>query len=107
MIYPRFENAADILAAIQSGMQTLNAAQYCIEESRDLAIGFAISKAKAGDIVLIAGKGHEDYQEVAGVKTPFSDMAVAREKLNAFDSSNEKLNTFSQTHFSNNKGVTQ
>lgn len=94
---PRFENAADILSAIQSGMQTLNMTQYCIEENRDLAIALAISKAKTGDIVLIAGKGHEDYQEVTGVKTPFSDMAVAR----------EKLNVFSQAHFSNNKGVTQ
>ena len=45
------------------------------------AITGAIARARAGDIVLVAGKGHEDYQEVAGVKHPFDDTVVAREAL--------------------------
>ncbi|MDP4609034.1 MAG: UDP-N-acetylmuramoyl-L-alanyl-D-glutamate--2,6-diaminopimelate ligase [Burkholderiaceae bacterium] len=48
---------------------------------RAQAIAMAVAKAGAGDVVLIAGKGHEDYQEVAGVRTPFSDVQVARAAL--------------------------
>jgi UDP-N-acetylmuramoyl-L-alanyl-D-glutamate--2,6-diaminopimelate ligase len=41
----------------------------------------AIAQARPGDVVLIAGKGHEAYQEVAGVKRPFDDLAEARRAL--------------------------
>ena len=50
---------------------------------RRAAITRAINSAGADDIVLIAGKGHENYQEVAGVKHDFDDMAVARSVLEA------------------------
>jgi UDP-N-acetylmuramoyl-L-alanyl-D-glutamate--2,6-diaminopimelate ligase len=40
-----------------------------------------VREAEAGDVVLLAGKGHEDYQETAGVKRPFSDVAEARAML--------------------------
>jgi UDP-N-acetylmuramyl tripeptide synthase len=50
-------------------------------EDRAQAIGHAIAQAEANDVVLIAGKGHEDTQEVAGVKRPFQDAAVARAAL--------------------------
>ena len=50
-------------------------------EALGAAIAEAIAEADAGDIVLIAGKGHETYQEVDGVKTPFDDRAVAGECL--------------------------
>ena len=50
---------------------------------RRAAIARAIGDATADDIVLVAGKGHETYQEVAGVKHAFDDMAVARELLEA------------------------
>jgi UDP-N-acetylmuramyl tripeptide synthase len=53
---------------------------------RAQAIAMAIAKAGAGDVVLIAGKGHEDYQEVAGVRTPFSDVQVARAALRSLRS---------------------
>ena len=43
----------------------------------------AIAQAGAGDVLLIAGKGHETYQEVAGAKRPFDDMQVARAALEA------------------------
>jgi UDP-N-acetylmuramoyl-L-alanyl-D-glutamate--2,6-diaminopimelate ligase len=45
------------------------------------AIAFAVASAKAGDLVLVAGKGHEPYQEIAGVKRPFSDVEEARAAL--------------------------
>ena len=50
-------------------------------EDRKEAIGHAIHQAKPGDVVLIAGKGHEDYQIIGTVKTPFSDLQVAVEAL--------------------------
>ena len=55
-----------------------------IEVDRTQAIMKAIAEAVVGDIVLIAGKGHENYQEIAGVKTPFSDEAVAKKALAQF-----------------------
>ena len=92
---PRDENPLTIIAEIVA----TQASSFLIEADRETAITRAIAIAKAGDIVLIAGKGHEDYQEIAGVKVPFSDMAVVEEKLNSFAISGEKLNGFSQTHF--------
>ena len=50
-------------------------------EDRRAAIGHAVKDADARDVVLIAGKGHEDYQEVAGERLPFSDMAQAQSAL--------------------------
>ena len=47
------------------------------EPDRAAAIGLALQEADVRDVVLIAGKGHEDYQETAGVRQPFSDMAHA------------------------------
>ena len=50
---------------------------------RDEAIATAIAAANPGDVVLIAGKGHEEYQEVAGRRLPFSDVQCARLALAA------------------------
>jgi UDP-N-acetylmuramoyl-L-alanyl-D-glutamate--2,6-diaminopimelate ligase len=55
-----------------------------VEPDRARAIFEAIGGARQGDVVLIAGKGHEDYQEVAGERLPFSDVAVARKALAAW-----------------------
>ena len=55
-----------------------------IEPDRARAIFEAIGGAHQGDVVLIAGKGHEDYQEVAGERLPFSDVAVAKKALEAW-----------------------
>jgi UDP-N-acetylmuramoyl-L-alanyl-D-glutamate--2,6-diaminopimelate ligase len=49
-----------------------------------LAFAAAIAAAAPQDVVLIAGKGHEDYQEIAGQRIPFSDVAVAVEALAAW-----------------------
>jgi UDP-N-acetylmuramoyl-L-alanyl-D-glutamate--2,6-diaminopimelate ligase len=53
-------------------------------EDREQAIATAINTAQAADTVLIAGKGHEDYQEIKGVKYPFSDIEVAQRSLQAW-----------------------
>lgn len=71
---PRSENPNDIANQIVSALTR----SYTIEPDRAKAINLAIKGAQAGDIVLVAGKGHEDYQEVAGVKLPFSDFLVAK-----------------------------
>ena len=77
---PRSENPGDIIAAVVSGMDD----RYRIIEDREQAIVLAIKTAQLADTVLIAGKGHEDYQEIKGVKYPFSDIEVARRSLQAW-----------------------
>ena len=52
-----------------------------VEVDRTRAVRLAIGGGGAGDVVLIAGKGHEDYQEVAGRRVPYSDAEAAREAL--------------------------
>lgn len=73
---PRTEAPARILADIAAA-----APGAAVIEAREAAIRAAIAEAGAHDIVLIAGKGHEDYQEVNGVRRPFSDVAEARAAL--------------------------
>ena len=75
---PRNEEPHDIIAAIVSGMGKWN---YQIIEDRAQAIEQAIGLARAADTVLVAGKGHEPYQEIKGVKYPFSDIEVAQRAL--------------------------
>lgn len=70
---PRNEQPRDIIDDIVSGM----GANYHIIEDRAAAIDYAINHAQPDDVVLIAGKGHEPYQEIDGVRFPFSDGEVA------------------------------
>ena len=72
---PRGESAYKIIADIRSG---LSKEPYLSEVDRAQAIKRALREAQATDVVLIAGKGHEEYQEVAGLRQPFSDVEVAR-----------------------------
>lgn len=76
---PRSENPASIIAQVVSGIDKA----YVAEADRATAIKHAVQSARSGDIVLVAGKGHEDYQEIAGVKMPFSDAAVVLAALGA------------------------
>lgn len=81
---PRSEDAHTILDAICEGFDTArggSGAPALVEADRAAAIASAISQAKPGDLVLIAGKGHEDYQLVGTEMRPFSDIAVARAAL--------------------------
>ena len=61
----------------------LQAAPAALIEDRAAAIAHAVGRAAPQDVVLVAGKGHEDYQEIAGQKLPFSDVAHARAALAA------------------------
>ncbi|MGN6281536.1 UDP-N-acetylmuramoyl-L-alanyl-D-glutamate--2,6-diaminopimelate ligase [Frateuria sp.] len=74
---PRGEDGGAIVTQIRAGMRHPAA----IERDRAAAIGMAIAQAGADDVVLIAGKGHETYQEGAAGKRPFDDLAVARAAL--------------------------
>jgi UDP-N-acetylmuramoyl-L-alanyl-D-glutamate--2,6-diaminopimelate ligase len=78
---PRSEDPAHILHQVLQG--TIAGETVRVEPDRAAAIALALAEADAADVVLIAGKGHEDYQEVAGVRRPFSDMAQARVALQA------------------------
>ena len=78
---PRHEEPAGILAAVVAGM-TGGLPPRVIEDRRQ-AIHWAVQQAQPGDVVLIAGKGHEDYQEIAGVRHPFDDVVEARAALQA------------------------
>ena len=79
---PRTEDPDEIIAQIVSNLP--HDTQYvCISERRD-AIHHAIATAKSGDVVVIAGKGHEDYQEIHGERFPFDDTVVASEILESF-----------------------
>jgi UDP-N-acetylmuramoyl-L-alanyl-D-glutamate--2,6-diaminopimelate ligase len=78
---PRTEAPEVIIAMIQAGV---DGARPCsIEPDRAQAIRQTLARASAGDIVLIAGKGHEDYQEINGQRRPFSDQQVAQQALAA------------------------
>ena len=71
---PRSENNAVIIEDILTGISEQE--KVHIEHDRKLAITYAITHAKATDIILVAGKGHEQYQDVMGVKQPFSDAEI-------------------------------
>jgi UDP-N-acetylmuramoyl-L-alanyl-D-glutamate--2,6-diaminopimelate ligase len=71
---PRGEEPLAIISQIEKGIP----GRHEVEADRARAIAGVIAAADPNDVVLIAGKGHEDYQEIAGRRTPFSDAAVAR-----------------------------
>lgn len=73
---PRSEDPGAILEDVLAGLSDRRA--VVVEPDREAAIRLAVDGARPGDAVLIAGKGHETWQEIAGVKHPFDDVAVAR-----------------------------
>ncbi|MCX7868750.1 MAG: UDP-N-acetylmuramoyl-L-alanyl-D-glutamate--2,6-diaminopimelate ligase, partial [Terrimicrobiaceae bacterium] len=77
---PRGEDPAAILAEMRPGLRA-GRGEEIVERAE--AIRRAVAMAGAGDIVLIAGKGHEKYQEAHGVRTPFDDVSVARNAIEA------------------------
>ncbi len=76
---PRSEVPEDIICDMQAGVKPEDAGRVESITDRREAINHAISMAKPGDIVLIAGKGHENYQEINGVKHHFDDKEVVHE----------------------------
>ena len=80
---PRFEDPAEIIHDMQQGLDdAMGATALSIVDRRE-AIRTAAILARPGDVVLVAGKGHEDYQEIQGVKHHFDDREVVAETLKA------------------------
>jgi len=77
---PRYEDPMAILAAIETGIKPTGAKYEMIENRRE-AIRQAMEIAVGGDIIVLAGKGHETYQEIEGVKHPFDEKVVVSELL--------------------------
>lgn len=72
---PRFEDPRKIMEDIREGIEKTGG-DFCMVEDRREAISFALSEARQGDVVLIAGKGHETYQEIRGVKYHMDDREL-------------------------------
>ena len=71
---PRGEDPMTIIGQVMEGIPSGRAEAI---EDRQVAIFSAVHHARAGDVVLLAGKGHETYQEIAGTRHPFNDREVA------------------------------
>jgi UDP-N-acetylmuramoyl-L-alanyl-D-glutamate--2,6-diaminopimelate ligase len=78
---PRSEDPEEILNQMQKGINPVDAKKTLRITDRKEAIRTACSLAKQGDIILVAGKGHEKYQEIKGVKHPFDDFEILKETL--------------------------
>lgn len=78
---PRFEDPYVILEEMEAGVEPQNAMKTLLIEDRKQAIKAACLEAKPGDIILIAGKGHETYQEIKGVRSDFNDLVIVQEFL--------------------------
>lgn len=78
---PRTEKPQDIINEIVAGFENPHSSKITVEPDRKKAIALAVKTAGKDDIVLIAGKGHEDYQIIGKQKFPFSDKTIAQEYL--------------------------
>ena len=84
---PRFEDPMRILEAIERGIEPTGA-RYEVIENRREAIRQAMEMAVGGDIIVLAGKGHETYQDIAGVKHPFDEKRIVAELLEEMKQNN-------------------
>ncbi len=75
---PRFEEPMDIIEDILVGVRKSNGKYVTVPDRKD-AIRYAIQNAKDGDVIVLAGKGHEDYQEIKGVKYPMDERVLIQE----------------------------
>jgi len=82
---PRNEEPMQIIRDMESGVPVNHRRKYVCIADRKEAIKTACSIAEYGDIILVAGKGHEKYQEIEGVKYPFDDKVVLQEMFNLFE----------------------
>jgi UDP-N-acetylmuramoyl-L-alanyl-D-glutamate--2,6-diaminopimelate ligase len=83
---PRSEDPEQILLEMMQGVEIHQRRKAIKITNRAEAIAAAVAMAQTGDIILIAGKGHENYQEIQGVKHPFNDMEVLRHNLEKSES---------------------
>ena len=77
---PRFEEPQDIIDDIKTGIEKTDG-KYVEICDRKEAIAYAIKNGEAGDIIVLAGKGHEDYQEIKGVKYPMDERDLISDVL--------------------------
>lgn len=77
---PRTEDPESILRSIEAGMKKTQG-QYVVIENRREAIRYALEMGREGDVIILAGKGNETYQDIMGVKRPFDEKVVVRELL--------------------------
>jgi len=82
---PRSENAGDIIKDMETGVSITARKKYISIADRKEAIKTAVNLSHTKDIVLVAGKGHEKYQEIKGTKYPFDDKAVLMEMFELLD----------------------
>ena len=78
---PRFEEPMDIINDILVGIKKGDGEHVTVPDRKD-AIRYAIQHAKDGDVIVLAGKGHEDYQEIKGVKHPMDERVLIKEIIN-------------------------
>lgn len=78
---PRSEDPMKIIEDVMPGLKRVNGTRFQVEPERKKAIALALGQARSGDMVLIAGKGHEKYQILREGTFPFDDVQVAREAL--------------------------
>ena len=84
---PRGEDAEKIINEILSGMVVK---PLIVEVDRKTAIEEAVNEAESGDLIVIAGRGHEEYQEIQGKAVPFSDRAVLLDVISKASSLGER-----------------
>lgn len=77
---PRFEEPEAIIGDIRTGIERTGGKYICITDRKE-AIKYAIGNGEPGDIIVLAGKGHEDYQEIKGVKYPMDERVLIAEVL--------------------------
>jgi UDP-N-acetylmuramoyl-L-alanyl-D-glutamate--2,6-diaminopimelate ligase len=96
---PRHEDPMAIIDAAVSGVDQRYRDSLWIEPDRRRAIEISIREARPGDVIVIAGKGHETTQTIGDIARPFDDRVVAREALAALDQStrNESTRTGEQS----------
>ena len=77
---PRFEEPQEIIDDIKKGMARTNG-KYVEIADRKEAIRYVIANGQPGDVIVLAGKGHEDYQEIRGKKYPMDERVLIQEVL--------------------------
>ena len=77
---PRFEEPMDIIDDIVTGMKKTDGKYVTIPDRKE-AIAYAIHHGEPGDVIILAGKGHEDYQEIRGKKYPMDERVLIQEIL--------------------------
>lgn len=82
---PRFEDASTIIQQMEDGVNPAFTSRILSIENREQAIKTACSFAQTGDIILVAGKGHENYQEIKGERISFDDFLMVKKHLNSFN----------------------